>query len=282
MTMKQTMKFIALCAAVLAVGASVASCQKEKFISNGLIDDISAYAVANNNPLPGEFTVSVTEGVAKKVKFAKGNLTYNSGTWSFLANSWTYNSNPSAKGVTDGSQHFNWGEVFNASSGTVKNEITTALGSTGWNALSRWEWVYLLGYDYYGTETGRSTTYGNNRRFSLVQDTNDKTYMLIYPDDFTASKWTTAMGTAPDKFNTRALSTTKYTVEENFPAMQNAGIVILPAAGWGGANGMWTHVGDHGSYWSSLPGYSGRVLVSLRESTKSYFDFSVRLVQNVE
>ncbi len=95
--------------------------------------------------LPGMFSVSPT----KKVYFAKGNLTYDSGTWSFLDNSWTYNTSPSGQGATNGSQHFNWKDVFNAATtgnSTVKREITNVLGED-WNALSQDEWVYLLGYD---------------------------------------------------------------------------------------------------------------------------------------
>jgi uncharacterized protein YjdB len=187
-----------------------------------------------------------------KVGFAKGNLTRASSKWAFLANSWTYNTSPSVVDTEDGSQHFQWGTVFKeAESGesAVADGITTDLGA-GWRGLSLAEWRYLLGYDgdNSGVQSPRRTVewhyYAKIKGAGV--GTGDERYLLIFPDDFKETDWTAAMGTAPTAFDGTDESSVAYT-EANFTAMQNAGIAILPAAGYK-QNDSWLNVGKYGGY----------------------------------
>ncbi len=242
--------------------------------------------------LPGLFSVSASQ----KVKFAKGNLTYSGDSWAFLSNSWTYNASASTDNKVnkeDGSQHFNWGVVFKeASSGEsdVVDEITGVLGSS-WRGLSLAEWRYLLGYD--GSNSGAQTPCRSVswHKYAKIQGasvgTGDKRYLLIFPDTFAEGDWNeSSMGTKPTNFDGTAEDTIAYT-EANFTAMQDAGIVILPAAGYRN-DSSWSYVGNLGIYWFStslgassayrLSFSSGNVLMS--NFSKAFYYFPVRLVQN--
>ena len=245
--------------------------------------------------LGGAFSVSTT----KKVRFSKGNLTYSSGTWYFLANSWEYNTNAATDnkvGKVDGSQHFNWGTVFQSGTSgesAVISDITTALGS-GWSALSLAEWRYLLGYDGNngGTQSSKRTVQWHY--YAMITSTasigtGNKRYLLIFPDDFQESYWNeSSMGTKPTSgFDGTSESSAAYT-ESNFTAMQAAGIVILPAAGYR-IDSSWNNVGNGGIYWSSTS-YStsgayylffGSSSVYVSYNSKTYCYFPVRLVQNI-
>jgi len=228
--------------------------------------------------ISGVFSVSAT----KKVYFAKGNLTYNSDTWSFLENSWTYNTNPSKVNKDNGSQHFNWGVVFqSASSGesAVVDDITTDLGA-GWRGLSYDEWRYLLGL----SSDKRTVEWHHYAKIK-----GDKRYLLIFPDSFKDTDWneSTMGSTKPTNFDNTEDNDIAYT-EANFTAMQNAGIVILPAAGYYNY-GEWNDVDDEGYYWSSTSnGASDAYYLSFRRFNvdmnyydKSDYYYSVRLVQNI-
>jgi len=240
-------------------------------------------------------TFSVDAG--KYVKFAKGNLTRVSGKWAFLSNSWEYNTNAATVNTTDGAQHFQWETVFQAvSSGesAVVSGITTDLGS-GWHGLSLAEWRYLLGYDSgnSGVQSSRRTVQWHYyaKITGAGVGTGNKRYLLIFPDSFKESDWnTTTMGTKPTSFDATTDNSIAYTAN-NFAAMQSAGIVILPAAGYRG-NSSWSYVGVSGCYWSStsysdtnayfMGFYSSLVGVynDTKTNDKTYYYFPVRLVQN--
>lgn len=92
------------------------------------------------------------------------------------------------------------------------------------------------------------------------------------------------MGTAPTAFDGTGESSVAYT-EANFTAMQNAGIVILPAAGYK-QNDSWLNVGKIGGYWTdqantSTNAYRQQIAsntVNLRGTiSKTTLMFSVRL-----
>ena len=149
------------------------------------------------------------------------------------------------EGKANGSQHFAWSTVFNsANSGdsSLLDEITTALGSTNWRGLSRSEWDYLL--------NTRTTVW---HRYALIagNGTNKtKQYLLMFPDDFKADDWKTeTMGTQPSNFDNSTATIKTYT-DAQFTAMQNAGILILPAAGQC-YDERFSYVGWTGYYWST-------------------------------
>ena len=269
------------------VGSEIYSCAKSVTFAAAKYYQSNLKMVAG-----GMFSVSA----GKQVHFAKGNLTVSNDKFAFLENSWTYNTaaqTDNKVNKVNGSQHFNWGVVFkSASSGesAVVDAITTDLGA-GWRGLSKAEWRYLLGYDNGAIAEGSKRTvqwhhYAKIKGASI--GTDDKRYLLIFPDAFKESEWTSAMGTKPTNFDNTTDNDIAYTVA-NFTAMQNAGIVILPAAGYRDGS-SWYNVGINGNYWSStayltsyayyLHFYSSDVRVSYVTKSNSYF--SVRLVQNVE
>lgn len=261
-----------------------------KALTVGKVANISTTVTVNPNaPLSGVFSVSST----RTVKFAKGNLTRESSKWAFLTNSWEYNTSAATDNkvnTTDGAQHFQWGTVFqSASSGEsdVVEGITTDLGS-GWSGLSLAEWRYLLGYDNGVQASKRTVSWHYYAKISGASvGTGDKRYLLIFPDSFNASDWNaTTMGTVPTSFDAVADNSIAYT-EDNFMAMQSAGIVILPAAGYR-YNSSWSSVGNVGYYWSGTSDSgtnayylffsSSRVRMGNNDKTRNYFP--VRLVQN--
>ena len=128
----------------------------------------------------------------------------------------------------------------------------------------------------------------------------DKRYLLIFPDSFTESDWTSAMGTRPETaFDGSSEQNIAYTAA-NFTAMQNAGIVILPAAGNRYYNSQYSKVysndvGDIGYYWSCTSAASAQArrlifsssIVAVENSStyninKDDNHFPVRLVREIE
>ena len=251
----------------------------------------------------GQFTVSST---GTKVCFAQGNLTYSTSSpnWSFLSNSWEYNTNAWADdkyGKVDGSQHFYWSGdkgVFQTVDGECESaglisDITSALGSTSWRGLSLAEWRYLLGYDKNngGTQSSKRTVQWHY--YAMITSTasigtGNKRYLLIFPDDFQESDWnTSSMGAEPTEFDGSSESSAEYTAD-NFTAMQTAGIVILPAAGFRMST-TFTSIGENGNYWSSTSGnsqaytlgfYNGAMNLG-STNKEGWLSLSVRLVQNL-
>ena len=237
-------------------------------------------------PIPGVFTVNSN---GKRVRFAKGNLTYNSNTWSFLDNSWSYNTNPLAYSTSDGSQHFYWYDVI--------RYLPEALRTAGWYALSSDEWRYLLGYDSHNTPDSKRTVKWH--RFAKItvsgttdlEATGDRRYILIFPDSFKGTDWNeSTMGPKPadTACDGGGESAGTYTVA-NFTAMQNAGIVILPAASCQFYSVYsWDAAGCCGHYWTSTVDdsdhayflYFNYMGVCILSDPMSYC-LAVRLVQNV-
>ena len=240
----------------------------------------------------GLFSVSSTT----KVKFAPGNLTYTGSTWEFLSHSWEYNYNGNY-GVAEGSQYFHWTDVFNnrnnVGESAVKDAITSALGAS-WRGLSKDEWSYLLGdLLFYHATDSRTVAW---HKYAYIKK-GGGCYLLIFPDDFVGADWTAAMGTIPTSFDNRGEQSISYT-EENFSAMQSAGIVILPPTGrvYRGLSTDIKFYGERAFYWTKeLDMHNGKLQaaslsswnVSLsyqvkeHQDGKSYYN-PVRLVKNVE
>lgn len=217
-----------------------------------LLCAVTQGAWAQTGILNGVFSVSET----KKVSFAQGNLTRADGKWAFLTNSWEYNTSAAANDkldTADGAEHFQWGTVFkaaNSGESEVVDDITTDLG-TDWRGLSQAEWRYLMGYD--GNNSGEQSPKRSVdwHRYAKVTGaavgTGNKRYVLIFPDKFTESDWTDDMGDKPTAFDGTDESSFAYTAA-NFTAMQTAGIVILPAAGYK-YKGSWYNVGSYSDTW---------------------------------
>lgn len=242
---------------------------------------------------PLAFSVSPTT----QVTFASGNLTRNGDTWQFLNNSWEYDGNGR------GSQYFTWTEVFNnynySTVSSIKDEIATSLGSDPWRGLSVEEWRYLMGYDANCNPRVQSSRRAVDwHRYAAVVDYNrheyGSRYLLLFPDGFKESDWTAAMGTKPTVFEQNGMQSISYT-NDNFSAMQAAGIVILPPAGeWYLGRNPWGSVwcqyyqGEDGLYWSSTCADETGAMsfeffsatVDMEWSNKSKNSYPVRLVKN--
>ena len=247
------------------------------------------------------------ELVCVKVKFARGNM--------WCQNNVLHNEDEqyqfsSADWSKDGHiSHFMWsksltesvkkkyeddgassGDTFFTNAGDNQlspNPDLVVNGQKGkWRVLSGGndgEWNYLL--------NSRATTYGKgtdveNRRYAAVK-VNDMPGLLVFPDEFS---WPTAAGTEPATFNAAESDWNGVNYKSAaFEALQSAGCVFLPAAGYrNGFDGdtFIINVGSYGYYWSSTPivnysayylnFYSGNVYPAINNFRN--FAYAVRLV----
>ncbi len=208
--------------------------------------------------LEGNFTV---DGSGTKVTFSKGNLQYNSDTqaWQFATNQWDYvggadgvgNRNVTAAGIANNSgivdlfgwvgTSSNWDDLrkygitsstaTNATDGygtgaseALKSDWGTLMG-TGWFTLSKDQWSYL-----FNSRTVNGGT-GNGKSYTLGQSVNGVLGVVLYPDDYTGSAYTTG---------------------STWSTFEEAGCVFLPAAGNRNGTSV-SNAGSNGYYWSSSP-----------------------------
>lgn len=247
-----------------------------------------------------EFLFSVSS--TTKVQFAPGNLTYSGSKWKFLSNSWEYTLNlkgGNARNKTEGSQYFDWPIVFKGiDSGVseVLDEITSDLGSASWRALSTEEWRYLMGYDSLNDGVQYPSRTVAWHRYAAISgaQVGEGYHLLIFPDTFRDMDWTDAMGTKPSLFESAGTQSIAYTTE-NFSAMQDAGILILPQAGYiyvsNYEQDITNVMNEIGRYWSSTSASDEGAMtfyfpyyyvheVSVEWKTKWHHCCPVRLVQD--
>ena len=247
--------------------------------------------------LSGEFTVGPT--TTDKVRFSPGNLrcnpvgtpgAYTSGIWSFFDKqyecgpssytlghdkeislfTWGYDATKSV--VPDGTDfvegHQNDGESFDDSE-DWGSQIGD--GST-WRTLTTAEWQYL-----FDTRTDASNKVG----FATVGGVEG---IIILPDTFTDPMKNNGSAAFAPKSST-GWAANIYTIGGNWEAMETAGAVFLPAAGY--RNGSYVlNVGDYGLYWSSTALVESRAYgvdflsygVSPDSSGARCGGFSVRLI----
>ena len=223
--------------------------------------------------LSGVFSVSAT----KKVYFSQGNLTYNvsTTTWAFYEHqydcateydanlislfTWGYNATSSI--VPDGKDYVSGhktGESFNAG-----EDWGTQIGDGNtWRTLSTAEWEWLLGPSSSptpGTNCRTSSTVNGtaNARY-LRCKVNDVNGLMIFPDTFTWPTGTDAPSAPTGSYiNDNDLvweSVPGYTSSQ-FEALEKAGVVFLPAAGYRNGDRV-INVGIRGYSWSSTAGSS--------------------------
>jgi len=218
----------------------------------------AAPAIAENGKLPGAFSVSAS----KKVNFSQGNLQY-VGTWQFAANQWEYFGNNQSNDHRD---LFGWGtggapnkvSLDNKDYATFTDWGTNAIsnGGTGWRTLTKDEWGYLLGPGNGGTTPSEYRTNYQSLRGLCKIKVSGTEYpgMIILPDDLydnlptegeIATRWA-ACAVEADNLD---YDNATFTMDE-WTALQDAGAVFLPAAGYRGGNTVYG-VGTHGNYWSS-------------------------------
>ncbi len=247
-----------------------------------------------------EFLFSVSS--TTKVQFAPGNLTYSGSKWEFLSNSWEYTlklEGGNVRNKTAGSQYFDWPIVFKGIDrgvSEVLDEIASDLGSASWRALSTEEWRYLMGYDSLNDGVQYPSRTVAWHRYAAISgaQVGEGYHLLIFPDTFKETDWTDAMGTKPSLFESAGTQSIAYTTE-NFSAMQDAGIVILPQAGYIYVSNYETNTTNVmnviGRYWSSTSASEEGAMtfyfpycyvheVSVEWKTKWHHCCPVRLVQD--
>ena len=200
--------------------------------------------------LSGEFSVSETT----KVHFSKGNLQY-VGTWQLAENQWNY------FGESQSDNHrdlFGWGTGNNPNNVSTdyndyatytewgNNPITNG-GNTAnmWRTLKKEEWVYL----FYGRTDAA-------KLFSLGK-VNGVNGTILLPDNWSGDKYDNATDGLTDQgtyyYNSNETNFTLHTYEgDTWTAMEKAGAVFLPAAGYRGGTDV-DNVGSYGYYWSATP-----------------------------
>ena len=165
---------------------------------------------------------------------------------------------------------------------------------SGWRTLtggSGGEWEWILGPSSSpnpDTNCRRSSTIGSTVNARYVKATvHSAKGVIIFPDEIT---WNiTTMGTAPTTCNTANNAFTYSPSDENWTALESAGCVFLPAAGYRNGTSV-NNVGSIGIYWSSTAcdadrAYNLRIYSSgLNPANYSYRcnGISVRLVRQVE
>lgn len=134
----------------------------------------------------------------------------------------------------------------------------TNMVPAGWRTLtggSGGEWEWILGpkdAPNPGTNCRTSSTIGGTANARFVRATVHSTKgVIIFPDEITWN--TTTMGTAPTTCNTTENDNFTYSpLDDNWTALEAAGCVFLPAAGFRSGSLVYK-VGSDGNYWSSSP-----------------------------
>jgi hypothetical protein len=225
---------------------------------------------------PAPFPVSpFSVSGSKTVRFSPGNLQAvfasagNSFTWQFAENQWDYvgkaaantkingNGSVSAAGTVDlfgwstpnttyGINNKNISDFDDVSGDFVdwgsNSGLIAALGS-GWRTLTRDEWTYLfnarIGYCY------------------CKATVNGVRGLVIFPDDYSHPSGVTAPDPASVNTPDAGYGSNSWS-ETDWTAMEAAGCVFLPAAGYR-EDTLVYDPGNIGTYWSSTPVDSGSV-----------------------
>lgn len=220
--------------------------------------DIAVKAVFTTRILSGEFTV----GTDRKARFSGGNLWYDGSNFKFESEQ--YESTPSSSGDRDSTHvsHFMWcalAEKAKALSYETATATTffaasgfTVYGNSSWYTPKHSEVQYLL----YNRNASTVCGVANARWFKGRINTGVSTYvngLFLIPDVFT---WPASVTVDPSaNINNRdaGYSAASFSLAE-FKALEQAGIVFLPAAGnRNGYNGSETvsNVNTEGFYWVS-------------------------------
>ena len=208
----------------------------------------------------------------------------------------TENSDATKYGPTDGTSSLtgtyaqgDWGTNAISNGGNAEN--------SGWRTLtggSGGEWEWILGPSSSatpGTNCRTSSTIGGTANARFVKATVHSTKgVIIFPDEITWN--TTTMGTAPTTCNTTNNSFTYSPSDDNWTALETAGCVFLPAAGYRGFTTGTTvqSAGSRGRYWSSTVNSANNAYfvdfpsgnLSPALYSDRYYGFSVRLVRPAE
>lgn len=210
------------------------------------------------------YSVFTVNPDGKKVYFSRGNLQYNASTttWQFAEHqydivgqgnekignpdytgwidlfNWGTGSNPTNVSMNSAADFVDWGINAISNGGNIAN--------CGWQTLSIREWMYIIRLRSNTTNLGT-----DNARFSRVK-VNGVKCLVLFPDGYNHPTEVTVPAVNPTDMSNEE----EYNVEQ-WAAMEAAGAVLLPAAGF--RNGTqynsldaYAEYGPIGIYWSSL------------------------------
>ncbi|MBQ3831791.1 MAG: hypothetical protein II815_01285, partial [Bacteroidales bacterium] len=197
--------------------------------------EVKTFTTISDGKIDALYSVSSTS----KVYFSKGNLSYQSGTWSFVESQLEYGSyfcygtgnNPviTSYSYYDYPTFTDWGTNPISNGGNIPNQ---------WRTLSKDEWDYLL--------FTRTTT--SNIRYAMAI-VNGVAGVILLPDNWNSSYYPlNSTNTTNAAFSVNTISPLGWLL------IEASGAVFLPAAGEN-YYGM-LHVGEWGHYWSQT-GYNG-------------------------
>ena len=228
----------------------------------------------------GYYSVSDT----KKVIFSPGNLQYqaSTGAWRFAQHQWDVvgnaagNTTAEADGrasQTDWIDLFCWGTGSDpAALSANESSFSEWPASTGWHTLASTEWAYLL------QARGDDVT----PRYVKASIGGQHQGLILFPDNYIHP----ADGGTLTGLNTPGAGWTSFSLA-NWEAMEAAGAVFLPAAGYRDGTTV-ANVGSEGNYWSLTPYQTGahRLLFSGNDfsavnATARTLGYSVRLVKEM-
>ena len=241
--------------------------------------------------LNGQFSVSST----KKVFFSKGNLQYDGTNWKFAASQWEVLGANGTGAIGTATNYpmdlFTWGNIDSPTydGTTYYTEDADLSGITdwgsrmgsGWYTLSKDECLYLFGMESNNTDKNGHARYRKYFRAKV----NGVSGIVVLPDELSGISDIPAessRGTA-STFNGKTYTT------DAWSAMESAGCVFLPAAGFRLNGTSVMNVGSSGFYWPSTANGSGSAFtvgfdkdnVFPANNFNRNIGFSVRLVRPV-
>ena len=231
-----------------------------------------------NGILPGDFTVAS----GTTVKFSQGNLQYigsaSTPYWKFAEHQYEYlgNNGQGSASTTADRDLFGWGTsgynngqscyqpysingdenyygpegdlTVNGKSDWGYNAISNG-GNTqnsGWRTLTSSEWTYL-----FDTRSNTTVNGTENARFTKATITTSGNTtvngVIIFPDSYAGG---TPSGVTWGTINGTSNGYTTTCTADGWNALEVAGCVFLPAAGWRGYTNI-NAAGSEGFYWSS-------------------------------
>ena len=244
-------------------------------------------AWAQTGMINGLFSVSPT----KRVYFSKGNLQYDGTNWKFAENQWEV-LGANGTGATGTATNypmdfFTWGNIdsptYNGTTYYTENADLSGItdwGSrmgSGWYTLSKDEWLYLFGMESSNTDKSGHARYRKYFRAKV----NGLPGIVLLPDDLSGISDIPAESSRGTASNFAKTYTT-----DAWSAMESAGCVFLPTAGFRKTDASVSHVGWSGFYWESTAYDAGKAYTVGFDNTfvdpagnfDRTFGFAVRLV----
>ena len=170
-----------------------------------------------------------------------------------------------------------WG-VFNNYSNQNKIEDS---GNIEWHLMTKDEWLYMLN-SRSTTATVNSTANARYTEATVNTDGTSVNGVILFPDEYSGG---TPAGVTWGAINDTSAWETKCTIA-GWRALESAGCVFLPAAGYRNGVNVQSNVGTYGNYWSSSYSNSENAYsfdfksgyVNVLYNSKRYYGQSVRLV----